>query len=130
VSSRTGQVQNPAESRTAKGRVAEEIVAGRLLENGWDVVARNWRRGRGELDIVAHRGDSLVFVEVKVTDAYGIESLGSSVGYRKRLRIVETSKLFLSEHREFNHAAVRYDVASVRKGILMDYFENAFVERS
>lgn len=119
-----------AASRSAKGRAAEEIVAAALTSGGWSIVGRNWRRGAGELDIVAQRGATLAFVEVKATDAYGLESLESSVGPRKRRRIIETSKLFIAAHREFEYAAIRYDVASVEAGALAEYFENAFAERT
>ncbi len=117
-------------SRSAKGRAAEEIVSASMLATGWDVVARNWRRGRGELDIVAFRDGVLAVVEVKDIDAYGLEGVESSVGGRKRARIVETSKLFIHSHREFSSASVRYDVATVAAGALADYFENAFSERT
>ncbi|HPB67267.1 MAG TPA: YraN family protein, partial [Spirochaetales bacterium] len=108
----------------------EGIVSASLLASGWDVVARNWKRGRGELDIVAFRDGVLAVVEVKDIDAFGLESVEASVGGRKRARIVETSKLFIHSHREFNSAAVRYDVATVAAGALADYFENAFSERT
>jgi len=116
-------------SRSAKGRAAEEVVATAMVADGWSVVARNWRKGRGELDIVASKGAILAVVEVKAIDAYGLESLSSSVGPVKRLRIVETSKLFVAAHREFSSAVVRYDVAAVAAGAVVDYFENAFAER-
>ncbi len=117
-------------SKSAKGRAAEDLVAVSLAAGGWSIVARNWRRGRGELDIVAFRNDLLAIVEVKSVDAYGLESLELSVGRRKRLRIVETSKLFVSAHREFSSATVRYDVAAVAAGAVAEYFENAFAERT
>ncbi|PKL08168.1 MAG: YraN family protein [Spirochaetae bacterium HGW-Spirochaetae-7] len=119
-----------AASRTAKGRAAEDVVAVAMASGGWTIVARNWRRGAGELDIVACRDGTLAFVEVKATDAFGIEGLESSVGRRKRQRIVETSKLFIAAHREFEYAAIRYDVASVKAGAMAEYFENAFAERT
>jgi putative endonuclease len=116
-------------SRSAKGRASEDVVAASLVAAGWTVVARNWRRGRGELDIVALKTGILAVVEVKNVDAYGLESLERSVGPLKRLRIVETSKLFVAAHREFSNATVRYDVAAVSAGAVTDYFENAFAER-
>ena len=117
-------------SRTAKGRAAEDVAAAWLSEGGWSIVARNWRRGRGELDIVALKDGILAVVEVKAIDAYGLEGLETSVGPNKRRRIVETSKLFVSAHREFSSAAIRYDVATVAAGALADYFDNAFAERT
>lgn len=106
------------------------MVALSMMSDGWSVLERNWRRGRGEIDIVAYRAGTLAFVEVKAIDGFGTESLSVSIGPRKRTRIVETSKLFLSMHREFSSATVRYDVASVRSGAMADYYENAFAERT
>jgi putative endonuclease len=116
--------------RVVKGRASENLVAEKLAADGWLIVARNWRKGRGELDIVASKNGTMAFVEVKTVDAYGRESLASSVGPLKRLRIIETSKLFVLLHREFKCAAIRFDVASVEAGVLADYFENAFAERT
>jgi putative endonuclease len=49
-------------------RAAEDWLAG----EGFEIVARNWRSGRYELDIVARRGDTIHFVEVKTRDAEGL----------------------------------------------------------
>lgn len=117
-------------SKSAKGRAAEDLVAVSMAAGGWSLVARNWRRGHGELDIVAIKDGTLAIVEVKSVDAYGLESLELSVGPRKRLRIIETSKLFVAAHREFSSVTVRYDVATVAAGAVTAYFENAFAERT
>lgn len=117
-------------SRTYRGRVAEEVASLWLEAAGWTIVVRNWRRGPGELDIVAAKAGELAFVEVKVVDAYGLESLARSVGKIKRSRIVETSKLFIAEHREFRGMNVRYDIAAVRGDVVAVYLERAFPERS
>ena len=36
-----------------------------LQDNGYQILEKNWRHGRGELDIIAQNGAELVFVEVK-----------------------------------------------------------------
>ena len=48
-------------------KAAEEWLAGEEFE----IVARNWRSGKYELDIVARRGGTIHFVEVKTRDADG-----------------------------------------------------------
>ena len=47
------------------GRYGERVVAARLEDMGWEVLARNWRCALGEIDIVARDGGSAVAVEVK-----------------------------------------------------------------
>jgi putative endonuclease len=120
----------PDTYRTSRGRAAEDSTCTWLEERGWTIVVRNWRRGPGELDIVAAKAGDLAFVEVKAVDAFGLESLASSVGAVKRSRIVETSKLFMAEHREFRGMNIRYDVAAVRGDLVASYLECAFPERS
>lgn len=47
------------------GRRGERLASRFLRRQGLRVLARNVRAGRGEIDIVARDGTSLVFVEVK-----------------------------------------------------------------
>jgi len=121
---------NPDPSKTSRGKAAEEVTCLWLEAEGWTIVVRNWRRGPGELDIVAAKAGELAMVEVKAVDAFGLESLSKSVGHIKRSRIVETSKLFIAEHREFRGMNVRYDVAAVRGDVVAAYLDHAFPESS
>lgn len=50
---------------TSKGQKAEAQAADYLISQGYQVLARNVRGGRGEIDIVAQKGALLAFVEVK-----------------------------------------------------------------
>lgn len=117
-------------SKSLLGRQAEAIVAAWLSERGWRIAATNWRKGPGELDIVAVKGQLISFIEVKRVDAYGLESLSSSVGANKRRRIIETAKLFLVYHREFELMAQRFDLAAVRGDSVELYLESAFSEKA
>ena len=47
------------------GRQGEELAARYLQQKGYQIIDRNWRSGRQELDIVAQKEDILVVVEVK-----------------------------------------------------------------
>jgi uncharacterized protein (TIGR00252 family) len=79
------------------------------------IIAKNVRSPWGEVDIVALDQDAVVFVEVKAWSAYGIENLQYGLNLKKQRRIIETAKYFLSEHREYNGKAVRFDVVFVKK---------------
>lgn len=48
-----------------RGRRAETIAAWRLRAQGYAILARRLRTPRGEVNLVARRGRTLVFVEVK-----------------------------------------------------------------
>ncbi len=51
--------------RMRTGRRGEALAAEMLEGKGWTVLARCWRDGPRELDLVAVRSDTLLFVEVK-----------------------------------------------------------------
>lgn len=47
------------------GKIGEDKACEYLVEKGWKIIERNFRRKFGELDIVVKKGRILVFVEVK-----------------------------------------------------------------
>ena len=53
------------DKRRALGRRGEEIAARHLERLGWRIVERNYRSREGELDLIAARGGTLAFCEVK-----------------------------------------------------------------
>ena len=55
----------PPEARRAQGDAAEERACRHLDRSGFTIVERNYRTKGGEIDIVARKGDVLVFVEVR-----------------------------------------------------------------
>ncbi len=53
------------DGRRALGRLGEELAAAHLRRLGFSVLARNVRTRRGEIDLIAFDGATLVFAEVK-----------------------------------------------------------------
>jgi putative endonuclease len=109
------------------GRAAEELVATRLAERGWELVERNARTRYGELDIVALDGETLVFVEVKAGRAgaaTGPERPVLSVDWRKQLRVRRLATAWMAENRgAVRCKEIRFDAIGVsfdRDGRLID----------
>ncbi|HEX5394919.1 MAG TPA: YraN family protein [Candidatus Saccharimonadales bacterium] len=65
---------------TATGRQAEAAVANYLTCQGFDVITRNWRNRRCEIDIVAQKHKTVYFIEVKyrsnLSQGGGFEYIG------------------------------------------------------
>jgi putative endonuclease len=100
-------------SNSSAGREGENRAAAALEGAGMRIIARNVRSPRGEVDLVALDGDTIVFAEVKAWKTRGIEDLEYGINQKKQRRIIETAKYFLFSHREYSYMAVRFDVIFV-----------------
>ncbi|MCL2092965.1 MAG: YraN family protein [Treponema sp.] len=96
-----------------KGPEGERAAISYLEEKGMKILEKNFRSRRGEIDIIALDGDCLVFVEVKNWSFLGIEALEQALDAKKRHKIIETSKYFLSLHREYRYMVIRFDVVFI-----------------
>ena len=121
--------QKESPSNTAGlGKKGENRAAEALISAGMSIIARNFRCKRGEIDIIALDGETLVFAEVKAWSAFGMENLPYSVNRKKQARIIETAKYFLSVHRQYYGRAIRFDVVFVGKEAVT-HLASAFMER-
>jgi len=100
-------------STTSKGRRAEALAALCLERAGLVVVARNWRRPEGELDLIAKEADgTLIFVEVRSRTGTSFGHPLETIGRTKRRRVVNAARLFLAEG-PTGASGYRFDVVSV-----------------
>lgn len=118
------------QSKRASGALAEEKAITYLTQNSYEIIAHNWRTKTGEIDIIAQKNDIIVFAEVKANPNGDIESLMRRLDARKQKKIVETSKLFLLNHRKYSNSIVRFDVLIIDMPGLPSVYhiENAFSE--
>ncbi|PKL06468.1 MAG: YraN family protein [Spirochaetae bacterium HGW-Spirochaetae-9] len=117
-----------ADSTSAFGREGEELAGSILEDEGWTIIARNFRAGRGEVDLVAMKGGLLSFIEVKRWSRNGSMDLHNSIGRGKIRRIIETSKIFLSKYRQYSGKKIRYDVFLLSPDRQPKRYEGAFDE--
>ena len=98
--------------RHALGTGGEDIAARLYREQGFDVVDRNYRVPGGELDLVARRGSTIVFCEVKTrrSDRWGVPA--EAVSWRKQQRLRRAGAQWLREHQP-GRVDVRFDVVSI-----------------
>lgn len=115
-------------SAASSGRAGEEAACRMLLEDGWSIVARNFRSRFGEIDIVAEKGGVLAFFEVKCWRFPAADDLASALNRRKIQRIIETSKIFLAKYRQYSGKRIRYDVILLTPAGNVVRYEGAFDE--
>ena len=97
------------------GRYGERIAAQLLLDAGLHILDKNWRCPRGEIDIVAASGGTLVICEVKTRSGVQFGEPAEAVGRVKSARLRLLAALWLSEH-PGAWSEIRFDVISVLRG--------------
>ena len=112
------------------GTTGEAVAAVYLQEKGYQIIAKNWRTKIGEINIIAYKDSTIVFVEVKTWPHGDYFSLAAAINKRKRKRIIETAKCFLSDYRQYKESYVRFDVIAIgmQQQEKIYHIENAFLE--
>ena len=103
----------PPEARRAQGDAAEDRACRHLEGLGCTIVERNFRTKGGEIDIVARKGDVLVFVEVRSREDAGFGTPEESVTPAKRRRIVAAARRYLSNVPPSSWREARFDVIAI-----------------
>lgn len=81
----------------SKGEVAEEYVARKLKEKGWQLHARNYRRRGYELDIIASRDQRLLCIEVKARETAVLQHPARMLNERKLKKLHEGMLIWLGD---------------------------------
>ncbi len=116
-------------TRQTLGKEAEAAAERFLRQKGYRILDRNVRIGRGELDIVARVGETLIFIEVKArrTDHYG--GVAHAVTARKERQLIQLAARYLARHR-LEHQPCRFDVLLYDAGApdspVLEHIEHAF----
>lgn len=80
------------------GRAGEDAALDYLQEAGMTLLARNWRSGHYELDIVMEWGDTIRIVEVKsLSEHDGFDPTDNMTAVKCR-RLVKAARRFLAEN--------------------------------
>ncbi len=94
------------------GRRGEAAAAAYLERQGMHVIDRNWRNGRGEIDIVALDGEQLVICEVKTRASTAAGQPEESVSAAKQRRLVRLAEAYVAAA-GLIEPCVRFDVVSI-----------------
>ena len=107
------------------GRQGENLAAEFLKKKGWEIVNRNYRHGKAEIDLIVRRDDWTIFVEVKTRSASLYGEPEDSVDEFKVRKIYDAAEEFIFSTDWQGH--VRFDVVSIKLGNPpeIEHFEDA-----
>ncbi len=118
TSGSAGYTGSSVSKKASLGKDGEDLAARLLEDDGYEIVARNWRAGRtGEIDIVARRSDPesgrdvLVFVEVKTRASVRYGTPAESLTPEKQAKLLALAEKYLAENPA--NTDIRFDVVSI-----------------
>lgn len=111
-------------NRPKKGRLFEKQAEEFFIKNKYQIVDKNWRYGRKEIDLIVKKGDLLVFVEVKgsVSTKFGHPVL--RVNPKKIKNMTDVAQAYL-ETKGIRDNDLRFDIVTFINGEL-EHFPDAF----
>lgn len=120
-------MQNERSSRSI-GDIGEDYVCEYLVQNGYEILYRNFTIKGGEIDIIARSGNKIAFVEVKTRKVGAFTSGESALTYSKKQRLIKTAKYYLYKYKikaycRFDLAVVHHDNGRV---VYFKYYRSAF----
>lgn len=111
------------------GRRFEEVVARHLAAAGWQILDRNVRFRRKEIDLVVRRGDVVAFVEVKGRRGAGYGHPLEAITWRKRREIAEVASWWIQRFGQPG-LSYRFDAVAVGGGeagrLAIEHVEDAW----
>jgi len=111
------------------GTKGEQIAENFLLNLKYEIIARNWRFGKKEVDCIVRKNDAIVFVEVKTRSSVAFGFPEEFVTPQKQQYLKDAAAAWLDAN-PISEGYLRFDVISIHlsNGILHEirHFEDAF----
>ncbi len=97
--------------RLELGKKGEDVALRFLMERGMRLVARNWRCGHKELDLLMDDGEFLRIVEVRSLSYPNNASPAETVDWHKRRLVIAAARSFLARNKIYKE--IVFDIVSV-----------------
>lgn len=95
------------------GSRSERVAARFLRRLGYRILARNQSDRRGEIDLLALDGETMVVVEVRSSSGTDLQHVARTVNFEKQRRLTDATLRFLQRRGLLNRIAVRFDVVAI-----------------
>lgn len=106
------------------GHKGEGLAAFYLRLMGYRILARRYKTHVGEADLIARRGNSLVFIEVKARKT--LEEGLISITERQKKRVIRAAGYYLAENPKSADLDIRFDAIIVLPGLKIKHIKDAW----
>jgi putative endonuclease len=114
----------PKDRRVERGHEYERLAARFYVDKGFDVLERNWRAGRKEIDLIVRKRNLVVFVEVKSSASKRFGHPAERVDRRKRENLANCARQYIIA-KDLSGVDLRFDVVTFVDGRI-EHFPDAF----
>jgi putative endonuclease len=116
-------------SAIATGTEHEILAAEYLTKSNLQILHRNFRSKFGEVDIIAHDGRYLIFVEVRYRQHNIYGDAAESVTASKQKKIIRAAQFYLQSRKWAQQLNCRFDVIAISNSIKspqIEWIKDAF----
>jgi putative endonuclease len=106
------------------GNRGESLAADHLISNGYQILARNYRFKKREIDLIALESNTLIFIEVKYRKNSLFGNPEDFVTPSKEGFILSAAENYIYETKW--KGKIRFDIISITKGNSLLHFKDAF----
>jgi putative endonuclease len=112
------------EKAEQRGRLAELSALFLMRLKGYRLLARRFKTGQGEIDLIMRKGDTTAFIEVKARSSHDAAFI-SVTTYQSR-RITAAAGLWMARDQASNRGPCRFDIVTVNAYLWPSHTPNAF----
>lgn len=94
------------------GERGEALAWNFLRKHGYTLLEKNYRTRFGEIDVIASKESTLVFLEVKTRRNHHFGLPEEAIDWRKRGKIIRVAEAYLQSKR-FDNREARFDILSI-----------------
>jgi putative endonuclease len=110
-----------------QGKQAERLAAEYLVKQGYEIIDKNYRYGKAEVDLIVKKGKFLVFVEVKSLKKVDFGHPETNITSDKTHLLFQAAEAYQFETNW--HQEIRFDAIAVtflQQAYKIEHFEDAF----
>ena len=114
------------------GQLGERVAARWMERRGWRIIHRRFRSGHRDIDLVAERDGTIVFVEVKARQGTTFGGPVGAVNWRKQRELTRSAQVWIDRHGR-PEESYRFDVIAVLlegRRVRVGHVPNAFSLRA
>ena len=113
-----------AETGHSKGLLAEFKAKSFMRYHGFSILAERFKTPLGEIDLIAKKGNLVVFIEVKLRKTK--EAAAEAIHAKNQSRVRNAAELYLQQHPEYNECEMRCDALIMAPGAWPEHIPDAF----